>query len=187
VDASDHLKASLEAALALANATGPEWNQGHAREALDQETVQTVLRLTTHRLPLIDDVAIGEFAAGGMRIYRAMLQLAEGRTDAAASAINALLASTRAAPVLVRHPESAWHLHFATEGVSVATGWLAEFGTAIAMLLGSDELDRLRSCAAERCDNVFFDATRNHRQRFCSTACQNRTKVAAFRSRGAQS
>ncbi|QNE20453.1 CGNR zinc finger domain-containing protein [Kribbella qitaiheensis] len=186
MDATDHLKASLEAAVALANATGAESNQGRAREALDQATVEAVLRLTTNQPLSIDEVAVGEFATGGEQIYRALVLLAEEETDAAASALNALLASTRAAPMLRRHPESAWHLHFASEGVSVATGWLAEFGTAAAMLLGSDELDRLRSCAAGRCDNIFLDATRNHRQRFCSTACQNRTKVAAFRSRGTQ-
>jgi predicted RNA-binding Zn ribbon-like protein len=186
VDATDHLKASLEATVALANATGAQWNQGRAREALDSAGVEAVLRLTTNRSLPIDDTTVAEFAAGGERIYRALVQLADGETDAAASAINALLASTRAAPLLVRHRESAWHLHFASEGVSIATGWLAEFGTAAAMLLGSDELDRLRHCAAERCDNLFLDATRNHRQRFCSTACQNRTKVAAFRSRGTQ-
>ncbi|WP_112247965.1 CGNR zinc finger domain-containing protein [Kribbella monticola] len=186
MDATDHLKASLEAAIALANATGAEWSQGRARAPLDEVTVGAVLRLTTNRMPSIDDAAVAEFATGGERLYRALLLLTEGETDTAASAINELLASTRAAPVLVRHPESAWHLHFATEDVSIATGWLAEFGTATAMLLGSDDLDRLHPCAAERCDNLFLDATRNHRQRFCSTACQNRTKVAAFRSRVAR-
>ena len=186
MDPTDHLKASLEATVAVAHATGAEWNQGRAREPLDRAAVEEVLRQTTNRALPIDETAIAEFAAGGERIYRALVLLADGETDAAASAINALLASTHAAPLLVRHRESAWHLHFASEGVSMATGWLAEFGTAAAMLLGSDELDRLRLCAAERCDNVFLDATRNHRQRFCSTACQNRTKVAAFRSRGTQ-
>jgi predicted RNA-binding Zn ribbon-like protein len=34
-----------------------------------------------------------------------------------------------------------------------------------------------------RCDNVFHDMTRNRTQRFCSTACRNLTKVAAFRAR----
>jgi hypothetical protein len=186
VDPTDHLKASLEATIALANATGPEWTQGRARAEFDAAAVEAVLRLTSNRPVPIDLGMVEEFAAGGQRIYRALRLLAEGETDAAATALNALLASTRAAPVLVRHRESAWHLHFATEGVSVATGWLADFGTAAAMLLGSDELDRLRQCAAERCDNVFLDATRNHLQRFCSTACQNRTKVAAFRSRDTQ-
>ena len=65
----------------------------------------------------------------------------------------------------------------------MVTSWLAEFATAAAMLLGSSEYELLRRCGAERCDNLCLDATRNHTQRFCSTACQNRTKVAAFRSR----
>ena len=64
-----------------------------------------------------------------------------------------------------------------------AAGWLAELATAVAMLLGSDEVERLRRCEATRCEDVFLDSTRNRTQRFCSTACQNRTKVAAHRAR----
>jgi predicted RNA-binding Zn ribbon-like protein len=63
------------------------------------------------------------------------------------------------------------------------TGWLAELATAAAMLIGSDDAARLHLCNAVRCDNVFHDMTRNRTQRFCSTACQNLTKVAAFRAR----
>jgi predicted RNA-binding Zn ribbon-like protein len=33
------------------------------------------------------------------------------------------------------------------------------------------------------CDRVFVDVSRNGTKRFCSTACQNRPKAAAFRAR----
>jgi len=61
------------------------------------------------------------------------------------------------------------------------TGWLAELATAAAMLIGRDDAARLH--LSLRCDNVFHDTTRNRTQRFCSTACRNLTKVAAFRAR----
>jgi predicted RNA-binding Zn ribbon-like protein len=79
--------------------------------------------------------------------------------------------------------DAATALHFAAPGVSAVTGWLAELATAAAMLIGSDDAARLHLCNAVRCDNVFHDMTRNRTQRFCSTACRNLTKVAAFRAR----
>ena len=101
---------------------------------------------------------------------------------AAVDLVNDLLRDTKAAPQLVRDDGAPWHLHFGGPG---ATGWIAEFATAAAMLLGSDEVERLRRCEATRCDDLFLDATRSRTQRFCSTACQNRTKVAAHRARTA--
>lgn len=140
----------------------------------------------------MDDDALAEFQAGGARLYAALALLADGFVDASAGRLNELLEATRAAPRLTRPSpptdlsqvgEAPWHLHFAASGVSLANGWLAEFATAAAMLLGSSEYELLKRCGAERCDLLFLDATRNHTQRFCSTPCQNRTKVAAFRAR----
>lgn len=185
MDATNHLKASLEAAVALANAFGAEWSQGRLQPAGDAPAAAAALRLTTNRVPELDSSAVAEFADGGAQLYAALNQLADGEINASARALNELLKATQAAPQLVQDKGSPWHLHFAGPEVSVATGWLAELATAAAMLLGSDDLELLRRCSAERCDNLFLDATRNHTQRFCSTACQNRTKVAAFRARGA--
>jgi hypothetical protein len=183
VDATDHLKASLDAAVALANAFGAEWSQGRLRPAGDADAVTAALRLTTNRVPSLDACTVAEFADGGARLYGALNQLADGDINASADSLNKLLKTTRAAPQLLRHKDSPWHLHFAGPDASVAMGWLAELTTAAAMLLGSDDLELLRRCTADRCDNLFLDATRNHTQRFCSTSCQNRTKVAAFRAR----
>jgi hypothetical protein len=183
VDATSHLSDSLDAGIALGNRFGAEWSRGRLRTAGDIESVEAVLRLSTKSTQGVDDRALAEFAAGGVRLYGALALLADGSVDASARELNGLLEATRAAPRLTQYEGSPWHLHFATPGVSLAYGWLAEFATAAAMLLGSSEYELLRRCGAERCDNLFLDATRNHTQRFCSTACQNRTKVAAFRSR----
>lgn len=44
-------------------------------------------------------------------------------------------------------------------------------------------LERMRSCAAEPCRDVFVDVSRNKSRRFCSERCANRYNVAAFRER----
>lgn len=43
--------------------------------------------------------------------------------------------------------------------------------------------DRLKSCAAEPCQDVFIDTLRNRSRRFCSPRCANRHHVAEFRRR----
>jgi hypothetical protein len=183
VDATSHLKDSLDAAIALGNRFGAEWSRGRRQGSGDVDAVQAVLRLTTNLEPVVDEAALAEFAVGGERLYSALGLLADGSVADSARELNELLEATRAAPRLSQYEGKPWHLHFAGPEASPATRWLAEFATAAAMLLGSSELELLRRCDAERCDNLFLDATRNHTQRFCSTACQNRTKVAAFRSR----
>ncbi|MCI0712683.1 MAG: CGNR zinc finger domain-containing protein [Chloroflexi bacterium] len=44
-------------------------------------------------------------------------------------------------------------------------------------------LERMRFCAAEPCQDVFVDTSRNKSRRFCSDRCANRYNVAAFRDR----
>ena len=51
------------------------------------------------------------------------------------------------------------------------------------MVLGSSAHDRLGVCSASACDRVYVDVSRNGTRRFCSIACQNRVKAAAFRER----
>lgn len=179
MEATDHLRDSLSAAVALANVFGGEFAFGRVRPAGDAAGVEASLRLTTRRIPEID---LPTFARGGTELYGVLRLLVDGDVDAAAAGVNTLLESTRAMPRLVRDGGEPWHLHFTSPGVSAATGWLAEFATAVAMVVGSDS-SRLRECEADRCDNLFLDTTRSRTQRFCSTACQNRTKVAAHRAR----
>jgi predicted RNA-binding Zn ribbon-like protein len=51
-------------------------------------------------------------------------------------------------------------------------------------LIRSDDLGRLRVCAADDCDAVLVDLSRNRSRRYCDTGnCGNRTNVAAYRAR----
>ena len=115
---------------------------------------------------------------------REVFELAEADdTDDAAEAINRLLVRYDAHPLLVRHDGKSWHLHFHSAGASRASGWAAGCAAGLAMVLDAGGLERLGICSADRCDRVFVDVSRNASKRFCSTACQNRAKAAAFRAR----
>jgi predicted RNA-binding Zn ribbon-like protein len=53
-----------------------------------------------------------------------------------------------------------------------------------AELLTSDELGRVRECAADNCAWLFLDRSKNRSRRWCDMAvCGNRDKVRRFRQR----
>lgn len=99
--------------------------------------------------------------------------------------VNTLLAETRAAPWLTRHPEMPdWHLHLASVNDPLAARMGAEMAMALADLIRSGELRRLKTCAAADCEAVLIDLSRNRSRMFCDTGnCANRQHVAAYRER----
>ncbi len=119
------------------------------------------------------------------RLREVFASLAAGDADRTAYRVNSLLREYRAAPQLATHDGEAWHLHFHSQDREVgrveARG--ATCAVALATVIGSGWSSRLGTCAAERCDLVFVDTSRNGSRRFCSLRCLNRDKVARFRSR----
>jgi predicted RNA-binding Zn ribbon-like protein len=109
-----------------------------------------------------------------------------GDVDTAALQVNHLLDRTEARPHLERHDGEPWHLHFHGKYQALGDDWAAACATGLAIVLGSDLHDRLGVCTAPHCDRVYVDTSRNGTRRFCSTACQNRVKTAAFRARAQQ-
>jgi predicted RNA-binding Zn ribbon-like protein len=109
--------------------------------------------------------------------------VAAGDLDDAARTLNTLMAHWHAQPRLDRHDNEPWHLHFHREDASFVHGWAAGMATGLAFVIGSEYADRLGVCSAPACDRVYADTSRNGTRRFCSTACQNRVKAAAFRAR----
>lgn len=108
-----------------------------------------------------------------------------GQEEDAVEQVNDLLADTRAAPWLTRHPEMPeWHLHLASADDPLAQRMGAEMAMALADLIRSGELRRLKTCAAPDCDAVLVDLSRNRSRIFCDTGnCANRQHVAAYRER----
>ena len=108
--------------------------------------------------------------------------------ERAVGQVNALLSDTRASPWLTRHPEMPeWHLHLASIHDPLAQRLGAEIAMALADVIRSGELRRLKTCAAPDCDAVLIDLSRNRSRMFCDTGnCGNRQHVAAYRERRAK-
>jgi len=111
----------------------------------------------------------------------------DGDVERAAGEVNGLLEAYRPLPYLARDEgqggAAAWQLHFHSAGGGTEARWGAGCATALAAVLASDSWRRLGVCSAPVCDRVFVDLSRNGSRRFCSAACQNRTKAAALRAR----
>src|SRR5690349_2275802 len=99
--------------------------------------------------------------------------------------VNGLLAEAGALPRLVRHDSWSWHLHATPPEAPLATRMAVEAAMALVDVIRSDELERLRVCAADDCQDVVVDLSKNRSKRYCDGGCGNRANVAAYRARKA--
>ncbi|GII55231.1 hypothetical protein Pth03_36200 [Planotetraspora thailandica] len=135
--------------------------------------VSGVAALTPHDLSAVRELR-GSFHA---------VFTASGR-DEAVSRLNTLLGRTRITPNLTGHDGFPLHVHYFAPGASLAEHLAADCGVALAHVLVEGEWERLRTCAAPDCDNVFVDESRNRSRVYCdSRTCGNRIHVAAYRAR----
>jgi len=187
VNFSSHVDIVVTVAARLVNALTP--GEAHGRSypppGDDELAAAATQALQPYRpgqreLTLAEAVELREAALALREVFDAA---ATGQLDAAASQVNALLASTGARPSLDRHDGEPWHLHFHGATQTLSNGWAAGCATGLAVVLGSDLGGRLGVCTADRCDRVYLDTSKNGTRRFCSTACQNRVKAASFRAR----
>ena len=175
----------MRVAVALVNALTPGERRGRAfPEPADPGAAATAgLRTVYPSYREVTEAEGAELAEVARRLREVFAAVAGDDIDRAAELVNALLAETGARPHLERHDGEPWHLHFHGPGGTTAGDWAAGCATGLAIVLGSEFHDRLGVCTAPHCDRVYVDVSRNGTRRFCSTACQNRVKTAAFRAR----
>jgi predicted RNA-binding Zn ribbon-like protein len=126
--------------------------------------------------------------AGVKRLRRELAALWLADESAAVDTLNRLLREARALPQLVKHDEWDWHLHATTPDAPLADRMSTEAAMALVDVIRSKEMDRMLVCAAEDCDAVVLDLSRNRSKRYCDTGnCANRAHVAAYRARKAAS
>ncbi|MDT3442730.1 MULTISPECIES: CGNR zinc finger domain-containing protein [unclassified Pseudofrankia] len=113
----------------------------------------------------------------------ALRRLLAGSRDEAAELTNQVLADADAVPRLVRHGGFDWHIHAVPSDAPFITRIMVETAMAMVDLIRLDEMSRLAVCAADGCEGLVIDLSRNRSRRFCSTACGNREAVAAYRAR----
>lgn len=105
--------------------------------------------------------------------------------DEAVAEVNRMLAEAGALPQLVRHGSSDWHLHGVTPETPLAQRMQVEAALAFVDVIRTDEMGRLRVCAAPDCAGLLLDLSRNGSKRFCSVRCGNRMNMIAYRERNA--
>ena len=159
-----------------------------ANSALEPDTLTTVEQLdefySRHAYSGSRSHDAEELAA--VRALRPALRaLLLADRDEMARLVNQTFAESRALPRLVRHDGWDWHLHLVDPERPLATRIAVETAMAVVDLLRAEELSRISTCANDDCVGVVVDMSRNRSRRFCSTACGNRTAVAAYRARRA--
>lgn len=171
---TDDTVASLQAAVALANS------------ALEPDTLTTVEALSEfyaeHEYSGGHDRDEAELSA--VRAIRGSLQeLLTADRNTAVRLVNGILAEATAVPRLVRHDRLDWHIHAIDDEAPLAERIMVETAMAMIDVIRADEHNRFDICAADDCQGLVLDLSRNRSRRYCSTACGNREAVAAYRAR----
>ncbi|QCR20040.1 CGNR zinc finger domain-containing protein [Agrococcus sp. SGAir0287] len=165
--------AALEAVVAIATAA----NAGALDDAAGLDAALGDIRYTGSRAH--DDAEAREVRD----VVPALLAMWDAERDDVPALANAILRGADAAPQLVRHDGIDWHLHAIDPERPLAERIAVETAIAFVDLIRLDETDRCKRCAAGDCGLPMLDLSRNRSRRFCSTACQSRVNVAAYRAR----
>ncbi|WP_392544540.1 CGNR zinc finger domain-containing protein [Oryzobacter telluris] len=107
------------------------------------------------------------------------------RDDDLVAETNALLEEGGALPRLVRHGAFGWHVHATSDDAPLDRRIGVEVGMALVDIIRADEVDRLKVCAGEDCEDLLVDLSRNRSRKFCDGTCGTRANVAAYRARKA--
>jgi predicted RNA-binding Zn ribbon-like protein len=185
-----HVANLLETTVALVNRLTPGLDGGHAVAVPeDERALRVAVRESINSQGY--DVSLRGVRADDARMIgrtvtesrRVIEDIDRGDLATAARRVNVLLRRTGARPQLDTHGPGVWNLHFHGPNDTFGVGWSAGIAAGLAMALGTADAGRLGVCAADRCDRVHLDTSRNGGRRFCSTRCQNRAKNAAHRAR----
>ena len=121
--------------------------------------------------------------AAVLRLRSRLARLWEMTADEAVVLVNGLLAEANALPQLVKHDGWDYHIHATSPDAPLADRMAVDAAMAFADVIRVGEFGRLRVCAADDCEDVVIDLSKNRSRRFCSLTCANRVNVAAYRSR----
>jgi predicted RNA-binding Zn ribbon-like protein len=128
-----------------------------------------------------DEVELAEVVATRARL-RSVWYL---DLDGIVAATNAMLLEASALPFLVKHDAFSWHLHATPPDAPLAERMRVEVALALTDVVRGDVTDRMRVCAADDCEGVLVDFSRNGSKQYCSVRCGNRMNQLAYRERAA--
>jgi predicted RNA-binding Zn ribbon-like protein len=141
--------------------------------------------VTKGSLPFDDGVLL-KGARGLREIALAAVQDRKSRKKPSLIALNRFLADAPSHTALTT--DDARNIRVTrVYGKETVEAFLAPVAEAVAHLLADGDFNLIRHCEGNACVLWFYDRTKSHRRRWCtSTGCGNRAKVAAFRARAGQ-
>lgn len=148
------------------------------------EAIQQALEIDPPSVAGVTERDYPGFRVLAEALHKIFVRLSEEDIDGAARIVNVLLRQSPALPYLEKE-DGIWRLHHHPPDAPVLPMWRAICAESLARMIGAQASHRLGVCNASRCDRVFVDTSKNATRRYCSAACQNRTKMAAFRARKA--
>ena len=184
-----HVTNLLETTVVLVNRLTPGLDGGHEVVAPeDERALRVAVRDCVNTRGY--DVSLRGVRADDARMIgstvtearRVIEDIDRGDLATAARRVNVLLRRTGARPQLDTHGPGVWNLHFHGPGRHLRRRMVGRHRGRARHGPGHADAGRLGVCAADRCDRVHLDTSRNGGRRFCSTRCQNRAKNAAHRA-----
>jgi predicted RNA-binding Zn ribbon-like protein len=168
------IRLTLEAAVDFVNAL--DGDRFDARAVLEQHGFV--------RASVAPTAAIRRVESRMSEIAPRLASLADGDDDRCVEWVNAELAEIAIAPSLTEHDGAALHIHWTPASARFDDQVIADVLMALAQELCDNGTSRFGRCAANDCEHLFYDATRNRSRRFCNDArCASRTHTADHRQR----
>lgn len=182
----EEVRVTVDAATELANVVAGEPLPEH--EPLDRrEQLRTVL--IEHDFVRARDASDAELDAVADRMVplaRLLRSLPGAKLEVVVEAVNAQLEAAAIAPSLSSHDGFALHIHWTPPKTPFAHQVAVDLLMALAQTLCDHGTQRFGRCAADDCDRLFYDTTKNRSRRFCTDPrCASRTHTAAHRARQA--
>jgi len=172
---------NLEFAVALCNTVA-----GATKSGRDELTTVADLDALLSNWVFSGRIDHDELEVADMRVTRDRARRLWTMTrDEAVDEVNAMLLEARALPQLQRHDSYDWHIHAIDDAAPLGERMRVEVAMTFVDVIRSDEMHRLRLCAAPDCDGVLADLSRNGSKQYCSIRCGNRMNMVAFRERAA--
>lgn len=179
----EEIAATVDAALELANLMArpdlPHDDQlvEFRRVLVDHEFVRARAATSDEMAALVDRTST---------LGRLLDRLPDVELAEAVAMVNVELESSAIAPSLSAHDGFALHIHWTSPSTPFAHQVVVDVLMAIAQTLCDHGVARFGRCAADGCERLFYDTTKNRSRRFCADQrCASRTHTAAHRARQA--
>lgn len=176
----EELRLSLVAAIDLANAIHDS----------PDEPVDVRRLLCDHgftRAPVASDASLRRVEARLRELLPDLRSLAGGDVGRTAAWLNEALRSIRVEPWLTSHDGAPLHIHWTRPAASDDDHVMADMLMSLMQEVVDHGTSRFGTCAADGCEHLFYDTTRNRSRRFCADPrCASRTHTAVHRARQRQ-